>query len=202
MKHSFLKSAFSLLAAAALLTACGNSATQSNADSSSDASSAPSESSSAENVQPDIGSELTIGVKSFTAHAGDKAVPVSVEIWNNPGYAATGIQLFYDPMLKPVITDETSEATTFPFAKCDLGDAAEGFLKSCLVGEEDHIIAFGGMSTENSTKDGVMFTVYFDIPDDVPAGQEFSFVCVMDSLNTMNQERLSPKTLDGKLTIE
>ncbi len=203
MKRSVLTSTLACLAAAVLLTACGNQSAQSTADSTADSASSVSSESIADALkQPEIGSDLTIGVKSFTAHAGDKAVPVSVEIWNNPGFAATGIQLFYDPKLKPVVTEETSPATTFPFAKCDLGSATEGFLKSCLVGEEKHLIAFGGMSTEDSKKDGVMFTVYFDIPEDVPAGQEFTFTCVMDSLNTAAQEPLTPKMLDSKLVIE
>lgn len=201
MKHSFLTSALALLSAAALLTACGNSVQNDTADSS-DAVQSESAADS-ESLEDEIGSDLTIGVRSFTAHAGDKDVPVNVEIWNNPGYSGIGMQLIYDPLLKPVTTNEKSEATDHPFGKCTLGPAADGFMKSCLVGEENHLIAFGGMSSDNAdlSEDGIIYTVYFNIPEDAPADHEFTFVCVMDSLNSENGH-LSPKTITGKMTIE
>ncbi len=202
MNRSFLSSALALLTAAALLTGCGNTGSNPEISASEESGTVSDEPSASADKQPEIGSDLTIGVRSFTAHAGDRDVPVSVEIWNNPGYAAIGMQLIYDPLLKPITTNDKSEATEHPFAKCELGDAADGFMKSCLVGEENHLIAFGGMTTEDLKEDGVIYTVYFNIPDDVPAGHEFTFACVMDSLNTSKKEHLSVKTVDGTLTIE
>ncbi|MBQ9906186.1 MAG: hypothetical protein IJM46_05390 [Oscillospiraceae bacterium] len=182
MKYVFCASALALLTATALLTACVGSTAAGN--------------------EQKIGSELTIGVENCTAHAGDKGVPVSVRIWNNPGYAATGLQLVYDPALTPQKTGETSPNSNFPYAKCDLGEAAQGFMKSCLIGEENHLIAFGAMTSEDCKTNGKMFTVYFDIPDNAASGQQYKFSCNMDSLNNYNKDHLNPKTVEGTLTIE
>ena len=182
MKYVFCASALALLTATALLTACGGSTAAGN--------------------EQKIGSELTISVENCTAHAGDKGVPVSVRIWNNPGYAATGLQLVYDPALIPQKTGETSPNSNFPYAKCDLGEAAQGFMKSCLIGEENHLIAFGAMTSEDCKTNGKMFTVYFDIPNNAASGQQYKFSCNMDSLNNYNKDHLNPKTVEGTLTIE
>lgn len=195
MKHVMISTILAALTATVLLTGCGSeSAATSSGSADSSSNAAP--------AAQDIGTELTIGVASLTAHAGDKAVPVSVNIWNNPGYGATGMQLIYDPALKPVQTGEVSPNSNYPFAKCTLGEAAEDFMQSCLIGEESHLIAFGGMSTTNSTRDGAIFTVYFDIPDDAKAGQQYTFQCVLDSLNTVEKEKLTAATIEGTLTIE
>lgn len=195
MKHVMISTILAALTATVLLTGCGSeSAATSSGSADSSSNAAP--------AAQDIGTELTIGVASLTAHAGDKAVPVSVNIWNNPGYGATGMQLIYDPALTPVKTGEVSPNSNYPFAKCTLGEAAEDFMQSCLIGEEAHLIAFGGMSTTNCTNDGAIFTVYFDIPADAKAGQQYTFQCNLDSLNTADKEKLTAATIEGTLTIE
>lgn len=190
---------------AAFLTGCGNSAPASEMSETSavsEESAAETKSASAEDVEKQIGSDMTIGVLPITAHAGDKAVPVSVQIWNNSGFAAFGIQLYYDSKLKPVTAESNNEFSDAPAAKCELGNAAQTFMKSCLIGEEDHMIVFAGLSGENSTEDGKIVTFYFDVPDDAPAGHSFSLVTAIDSFNDEKKQSLNVKTLDGAITIE
>ncbi|MBR3044623.1 MAG: hypothetical protein IKI45_09085 [Oscillospiraceae bacterium] len=205
MKFRQLAAVMAACSLAAFLSGCGNqpSAAEDSAVSSStaEASAESSEQPDADS-QPEIGSDLTIGAASVTAHAGDKAVPVNVQVWNNPGYSACGIQLFYDTKLKPVTEKSDNEFSDSPGGKCDLGKAAEGFMTSCLVNEEDHLIAFGALSGENNTEDGTIFTVYFDVPEDAPSGQTFTFVTVIDSFNDETKTSLNPKTINGTLTIE
>ena len=208
MKTRYLAAAFAAFSLALFLTGCSNSSSQTESSGSpapavtaESSSEAPKQNNAA--VKPaEIGSDLTVGILPVTAHAGDKAVPVPVQIWNNPGFAAGGIQLYYDSKLMPVTTESNNEFTDAPGGKCDLGNAAEDFLKSCLVGTENHVIAFGCMGSVNSTEDGTIFTVYFDIPENAPAGQSFSLTCVIDSLNDVEKNKLNPKTLDGCITIE
>ena len=191
MKTQYLAAAFAAFSLALFLTGCSNSSSQTESSGSpapavtaESSSEAPKQNSAA--VKPaEIGSDLTVGILPVTAHAGDKAVPVPVQIWNNPGFAAGGIQLYYDRKLMPVTTESNNEFTDAPGGKCDLGNAAEDFLKSCLVGTENHVIAFGCMGSVNSTEDGTIFTVYFDIPE-----------------NDVEKNKLNPKTLDGCITIE
>ena len=188
MKHT-LYAAFAAVILSAFLTGCG-SQQQSPAASEESADSL------------EIGSALTIGIPPVTAHAGDKAVPVDVKIWNNPGYNGAGIQILYDAALTPLQGTEVNEFSDAPAGKCDLGEAAEGFLKSCLIGVEDHMIAFGTMGGEDCTADGTIFTVYFDIPEDAPSGHSFTLSCVLDSISNDSKTKLSPVMLDGSITIE
>lgn len=205
MKFHRLAAIFAACALAFCMTGCSNQQSASAPDS---VETSAESGSSSESVPldytvstPDIGSDLTIGVGQITAHAGDKAVPVSVQIWNNPGYAVCGIQLYYDSKLKPVTEQTDNQFTDLAGGKSDLGNAANGFMKSCLVNEDEHMIAFGGMSGENSMEDGTIFTVYFDIPEDAPAGQSFSLVTAIDSFNNLDKTPLNPKTVEGAIVI-
>lgn len=208
MKISRLAALAAACSLAVLFTGCGKTPASSSAESDpavisesrTEESKAAQESKAAE--KPDIGSELTVGILPVTVHAGDKNVPVSVQIWNNPGFSAAGIQVFYDSKLKPVTIASDNQFSDAPGGKCDLGDAAEGFLKSCLVGVEDHVIAFGGMAGQDSMEDGTIFTVYFDIPDDAPSGQSFDLTCVIDSISNAGKTKLNPKTYNGTITVE
>lgn len=146
--------------------------------------------------------EMTMYVEPVSAHAGDKSVPVSVSVKNNRGFAATGVQLFYDPALKPVKTGETSQISAIPFAKYQLGEQYKDFMSTCMVGEEKHIVAFSAMHTENCTVDGTLFTVYFDIPDDAKAGTQYAFQCNVDSMTDSTQQKMEIQTENAFLTIE
>lgn len=147
-----------------------------------------------------VGDKMTLGIEPFTAKAGQKAVPVRIQIWNNSGFAAGGIKLYYDKALDPVLTGETSP-NGIPMAKFDCGDIAKNMLKTCLVNTEDHLMAFGFMGSEAVTENGDFLICYFDIPDKAESGTTYHFTLQLDRLNDSNQN-VTAETVTGALTIE
>lgn len=149
-----------------------------------------------------IGDEMTIGIGPMTASPGQKKVPVNIQIWNNTGFIACGIKIGFDPALTPVANGNYSQISEIPEAEMDKGEVTQGFLTSCLIGEQKHVVAFGCMNTEPAAADGIIFTCYFDIPDDAPIGTEYRFTCEMDSLSDEQSQPLTCQTADGILKIE
>lgn len=195
--------AFAMMMTAAFC-ACGQP-TDSTADSveTDTVSTEPSETDApAANGDVEVGSEMTIGIAPIVASAGQKSVPVDVKVWNNKGFSACGIRLDYDPALKAVSNGNFSPISGAPEAQYARGEAGQGFMVSCLIGEEVGRIAFGAMNTEVSTVDGVIFTCYFDVPDDAASGTEYPITVTMDSLNDANSQPLSYETIDGIIRIE
>lgn len=148
-----------------------------------------------------IGKKMAIGIEPFTAKAGQKAVPVSFKVWNNTGFAAGGIKVYYDAALKPVLTGKESP-NGIPIAKADLSDLAPGMINSCLVKTEDHLLAIGVMSTENVEGDGTFITCYFDVPDTAKSGTKYEFKVNIDALNSKEMKALSVESVNGYLTVE
>lgn len=206
MKHKnrFTAAALALLMTAALCGCGQNTGSTADLTENSTAQKESSGNSAAKDSLPDlvIGSELTVGIGPMTASPGQKSVPVSVKMWNNPGFSSGGFKLGFDPALTPIANGNVSMVSGIPEAQMDTGEAVAGFLTSCLIGEEAHIIAFGCMSMEPSTSDGVIFTCYFDIPEDAPIGTEYQFTCEIDSLNDEASQPLTAQTADGILRIE
>lgn len=191
---------FTLMLAAAFC-GCGQN-TESDTDSAQNSTVSSENPDTAALPEPEIGSEMTIGVASTTAKAGQKAVPVNIQVWNNAGIAACGIKLGYDPALKAISNGNVSPFSGAPEAEIETGDAAARFMTSCLIGEDEHLIAFGAMSSEPSTVDGVIFTCYFDVPADAVSGTDYQFTCEIDSINDANSQPLACETVTGILRIE
>ena len=208
MKHIIYKSAALALLSAFALCGCGSSPDAPSAadSSSSDAPSAADSSSSDASSAADSSSEeqsddaLTIGIAPMTAKPGQKRVPVDVEIWNTPGYTGAGFQIGYDPALKPY-TAGTQPGMDLPDAEIIKGSAAEGFLTSCMVGEEVKLIAFGCMGMEAQPDDGVIFTCFFDVPTDAAVGTEYHFPINIDSVTTEESDNVKCSVREGVLTI-
>lgn len=184
----------------AALCACGENS--STADSAGFAESSADAAGTEASDAFEIGSELTIGIAPTTASAGQKKVPVSVQVWNNTGFSACGIRLDFDAALTPLSNGNVSQISGAPETLIDRGEVMNNFLTSCLIGEAEHRIAFGAMSTETADSDGILFTCYFDVPEDAASGTEYRIACEMDSLNDASSQPVAYQTVDGVLRIE
>ena len=142
----------------------------------------------------EVGSEPTIGVGKITAHPGEKNVAVSVQFWNNPGFLTSGIQLFHDPAIRPVMDNDKLRYT--------LGEAADGLTAICSYGAEQRIVGFASFGTADSTKDGALYTCYFDIPDDAEPGTVYTFTTAIVSMNDIGSNPVTPVTMGGEIRIE
>ncbi|MBR4200686.1 MAG: hypothetical protein IKQ91_05360 [Oscillospiraceae bacterium] len=199
-----IRAAALMLLTAALLSGCGTQNPDSTADTAENLAvqtAAPESSSDAPASETDAGTDPTIAVASITAKAGDRKVPVNIEFRNNPGYCGGGLQIGYDPALTPYTTG-IEPGMEIPDAEYKPGPAADGFLTSCMVGEQVHLIAFGCMGTEDNTSSGTIFTCYVDVPEDAESGTQYKFTVNIDSLTSSESSKIDCKTEDGILTVE
>lgn len=99
------------------------------------------------------------GIEQLVDIGESVAFPVSVE--NNSGICNAGIVLNYDPALTPVL--DANGLLVY-----DLGDIAESRKSTVAlaVNKEEHMISFTMAGSKNDTRNGMLFTVYFDIPED------------------------------------
>ena len=200
--------AFALLTAGMLFGCGAPSEPESSAAESQQSSEAPAESSEPADApesdaasQPDEETNAVIGFETVTAKPGDKKVPLTVVIRNNPGFSGAGLQIAYDPALSPQL-GETDPDYEIPDAIYEAGPVLESFLTTCMVGEENHLIAFGCMGSQPATKDGVLFTCYFDVPEDAAPGTEYHFQGNLDSMNSGTGTDQVCRIEEGILKIE
>ena len=113
-----------------------------------------------------------------SAKPGDKKVPFTVYIDNNPCVNSYAFQLHPDPALKVVLSGRHPseiEEVYEPLYKVGTvmqGGEDGGFLAVNSYGSVVHRIGSASASQRDKTKtqNGSIFTYYFDIPDDTPAG--------------------------------
>ena len=144
----------------------------------------------------EVGSEPTLSIGVVNAKAGQKNVPVSVKMTNNPGYAAGGIRVVYDPALTPKYDPDTEEAVS------DTGTAAGSALTYCTVSLENKNVAIGILGKENCTEDGILFTCYFDVPADAKSGTVYLLKTEMDKLVTAEGQSVNVKLIGGEIRIQ
>ncbi len=143
-----------------------------------------------------VGSEPTLSIGVVTAKPGQKNVPVSLKMSNNPGYAAGGIRVVYDPALTPKYDPDTEEAVS------DTGTAAGSALTYCTVSLENHNVAIGILGRENCTADGILFTCYFDVPADAKPGTVYTLKTELDKLTDTNSASVNVKLIGGEIQIQ
>ncbi len=179
---------------AAAVTEAGNSAQSTAAESGSDAGSTAAKTTAAEEQK--IGSKTTIGIQQkVKAKAGEQAVPVTLHLWNNPGFMGMGMRLDYDPALKPK-TEDGDVCTNL------VGEAAENMLTTCLVDESQHLIAFATMASKPETIDGDLVTVYFDIPADAASGTEYPLLVEVVDFADGDKQPVKVTSLSSAIVVE
>ena len=144
-----------------------------------------------------VGSGLTVGVGSVHARAGQKAVPVTFRIWNNPGFSMGGFKISYDPALVPLLA-----GTNDIDAKFDLSPSISGATAYGAINFNTRAVAVGIFNPENLTAEGALFTVYFDIPENAQPGTVYALKVEADSITDAQANMLDFTNLDGEIRID
>ena len=143
-----------------------------------------------------VGSEPTLSIGVVKAKPGQKNVPVSVKVTHNPGFAVGGIRVIYDAALTPKYDPETEEGVSDP------GPAAGKAMTYCAVGPENRIVAFGILGSSDCTADGIIFTCYFDVPDNASSGSVYKLETGVERLVNANSDPIDFKLVGGEIRIE
>ena len=120
---------------------------------------------------------VTISADQIYAEAGATGVAFSIYMENNPGYAASGIGVHYDPALTCNLNPSNTESALF-----EQGPASSGLTGIILVDTEQCIAGWAYMGFGTNGDDGIMFTLHFDIPADAEPGTVYPIEIVTDMI--------------------
>lgn len=144
-----------------------------------------------------IGSEPSLSIGVVHAKAGQKSVPVTVKINNNPGFCAGGIRVIYDPAVTPQYDPDSFQGIS------DKGTAIiSSTLTYCSVAPENLIVAYGILGQEDSSEDGNLFTCYFNMPEDAPSGKVYKLQTELAELKNANGDSVNLKMIGGEIRID
>ena len=129
------------------------------------------------------------------AKAGE-TVKFPVYIANNSkdGFAATGLRLFYDEKLTPVLKEDGKPKT----AK---GEACDAVVSKFSHNAEKHIIGLGTMGDDPETDNGLMYTVEITVPTDAKAGDKFPMTLEVDKWLDAKTNAIEYATVNGYIFI-
>lgn len=148
----------------------------------------------------DRSSELKSGVLNLIADEvyaePGETVSFRVMVKENSGYAPSGLRLFYDSALKPVLNEEGTKPVI------EWGEGSYGLTRSYTVNFEKNLIAYSSMGTQNCTYDGVIYTVQFQVPADAKIGTEYPLSLDVDKLENSRTVPLDHNTVDGWIRIK
>ena len=128
------------------------------------------------------------------AEAGE-TVTVRVSMLNNTGYAGSGIRLFYDKSLKPVLNGNG-------YPVMEYGDGSYGLSKTNEINEAEYLIGFGTMGQEDCTTNGTIYTVKFVVPADAAENDEYKLRLEIDKFNDYRSEPVNNNAVDGWIRIK
>lgn len=143
-----------------------------------------------------VGSEPALSIGVIHAKAGQKSVPVTVKLHNNPGFCAGGIRVIYDPAITPQYDPDSFQGVS------DKGPAVGSALTYCSVATENLIVAYGILGQEDSHENGNLFTCYFDIPKNAASGRVYKLKTELADLKNENGDTVSLKTIGGEIRID
>lgn len=129
------------------------------------------------------------------AEAGE-TVKFPVYIANNSkdGFAATGLRLFYDEKLTPVLKEDGKPKT----AK---GEACDAVVSKFSHNAEKHIIGLGTMGDDPETDNGLMYTVEITVPKDAKKGDKFPMTLEVDKWLDAKTNAIEYATVNGYIFI-
>lgn len=144
-----------------------------------------------------VGSEPALSIGVVHAKPGQKSVPVTVKIHNNPGFCAGGIRVIYDPAITPQYDPDSFQGVS------DKGTAVSGsMLTYCSVAPENLIVAYGILGQENSSENGNLFTCYFNIPENAASGKVYKLQTELAELKNENGDNVNLKMIGGEIRID
>lgn len=130
------------------------------------------------------------------AEAGE-TVKFPVYIANNSkdGFAATGLRLFYDEKLTPVLKEDGKPKT----AK---GEACDAVVSKFSHNAEKHIIGLGTMGDDPETDNGLMYTVEITVPKDAKPGDKFPMTLEVDKWLDAKTNAIEYATVNGYIFLQ
>ena len=116
--------------------------------------------------------------EKVAAKAGDKHVPYTIYLKDNPGTSSYALRLMYDPsfVLNGKTETKSDGTTVFTPDKKSGPVNTDKLFTIVSVNEEANLIGIAvtsdttGTSAITNTVNGACMTVYFDIPEDMPEG--------------------------------
>ena len=138
---------------------------------------------------------VTLVMDSISAKAGEKEVPVRVMLFNNPGYINCGVRIYYGEGLSPLCESEDK-------TKCITGDASQGMMTVSAVDTAKRMIGFASAGAQAATNDGMVITVYFDIPSDAKSGTFYPLTLDIQDFKATRTDQLDPTLIQGGIQIE
>jgi hypothetical protein len=120
-------------------------------------------------------------------------VEYSIRLENNPGYAPSGFRLDYDERLTPVGKDGTDMAYT-------TGDAVAGLSPMLNHATTKTRIAWSTSGASDNTKDGIIYTVKFTVPE-VTEETTFPMDITVRQFANADTQDLSYTEVDGWIKV-
>ena len=120
-------------------------------------------------------------------------------IENNPGYAAAGISLLYDPA---TVTARPEDENTPTLAYYEEGPAAARLSPYVNLNSDEGIVGYATMGTRINNTSGTIITVYFKVPTDAKGGDVFPISVSVDQLADAQSNKMETVTKDGFIQVE
>lgn len=127
-------------------------------------------------------SKYTIKVDDVQVLKGNNTVSIPVHISNNLGFAAIGIKYCFDKKIKSY-------------------DVSSGIIDKPVKSVSDGIVAVTSAYRENITKDGILYTLKFKIPDNISVGDSFTITAESDLLRDDMGNNIDVELYNGSITI-
>ena len=120
-------------------------------------------------------------------------------IENNPGYAAAGISLLYDPA---TVTARPEDENTPTLAYYEEGPAAARLSPYVNLNSDEGIVGYATMGTRVNNTSGTIITVYFKVPTDAKGGDVFPINVSVDQLADAQSNKMETVTKNGFIQVE
>lgn len=142
--------------------------------------------------------ELTDGIINIVADevyaAAGETVTFGVMVYNNTGYAGSGIALNYDSALT-VVTDQTEKADV------KIGAGADGLVMTDDLNLEKHIVGVSTMGDADCEDDGIIFTVQFRVPEDAAIGTKYPMTLNITKFLDYRTDPVDYISVDGWIQV-
>ena len=129
----------------------------------------------------DSGTSIEVGKVQVTKDDIGKVIAVPVSIFNNPGFAGTGLQYGFDKSINPV------------------GVKSELIVPVRSVA--DGVMALTSACSENITDNGVLYYLLFELPDEAIVGDTFNIFASITQLANADTKDVKAKSYRGSITV-
>lgn len=130
----------------------------------------------------DSGTSIEVGKVQVTKDDIGKVIAVPVSIFNNPGFAGTGLQYGFDKSINPV-------------------GVRGNLIGSPVRSVSDGVMALTSAGSEDMTNDGVLYYLLFELPDEAIVGDTFNIFASITQLANADTKDVKAKSYRGSITV-